>query len=43
MRDNKTIASYGIWVFANAHPAWFRNDLTQLIQWLEEGVLEMGT
>ena len=37
MRDNKTIAGYGIWVFANAHPAWFRNNLTQLIQWLEKG------
>jgi len=40
MRDNKTIAGYGIWVYANAHPAWFRNDLTQLIQWLDKGVLK---
>ena len=37
IRDNKTIAGYGIWIYANAHPAWFREDLAQLIQWLDEG------
>ncbi|MVF14878.1 zinc-binding dehydrogenase [Ketobacter sp. MCCC 1A13808] len=40
IRDNKTIAGYGIWIYANAHPLWFREDLTQLIEWLEQGVLK---
>lgn len=40
IRDNKTLAGYGIWIYANAHPEQFREDLTQLIQWLDEGVLK---
>ncbi len=38
--DNKTVAGYGIWVYANAHPEWFREDLAQLITWLDEGKLQ---
>lgn len=37
--DNKTIAGYGIWIYANAHPEGFREDLTKLIHMLEQGIL----
>ncbi len=37
--DNKTVAGYGIWIYANAHPEWFREDLTKLINRLEQGLL----
>ena len=39
IQDNKTIAGYGIWNYALAHPVWLREDLSQLIQWLDEGRL----
>lgn len=38
--DNKTMAGYGIWIYANARPEWLREDLTKLIHWLEQGKLQ---
>ncbi|MCG8315724.1 MAG: zinc-binding dehydrogenase [Pseudomonadales bacterium] len=40
IQDNKTMAGYGIWNYALAHPGWLREDLAQLIQWLDDGRLQ---